>query len=86
MKIPCKKCLLAEMGMSAEYEDVQTFISVLPEDQKVYDEVYKEQLEICKRCDSLEEGTCLECGCYVEMRAIKKRLTCPSGLWKIEDR
>lgn len=72
------------MGMSAEYNDVQTFISVLSDEQKVSNEVYTARLEVCRHCSSLEEGTCMKCGCYVEMRAIKKRLSCPDedDKWK----
>lgn len=63
--------------MSVEYEDVQQFIAVLPDAQKVSQEVYNSRLAVCRACAHLSEGTCVKCGCYVEMRAIKKRMTCP---------
>ncbi len=77
MRIPCKKCLLAETGLSAEYENVKQFIEVLPEIHKVPQEVYEARLNICKECENLADGTCIKCGCYVEIRAIKNRMSCP---------
>ena len=33
--------------------------------------------EACKACGSLESGTCMQCGCYVEMRAARIDMHCP---------
>ena len=42
------------------------------------DGVYEERLKKCSACDRLAGGlTCMECGCFVLVRAKKKRLHCP---------
>ena len=40
-------------------------------------EEYEERLRICTECDSLMNGMCGVCGCYVEMRAAVKTHYCP---------
>lgn len=77
MKPICKKCLLAEADMKGVYESVKGYIAAIPQEQKVSDAVYAARLDICKKCDDLVNGTCVKCGCFVEVRAVKKRLGCP---------
>ncbi|MBR2950689.1 MAG: hypothetical protein IKC46_12660 [Lachnospiraceae bacterium] len=38
--------------------------------------VYEQRLAVCKECDYLEVGTCLACGCYVELRAAVNKNKC----------
>ena len=57
----CKKCLLSEIDDA----------------EKCREDEYKRRLGICKECVLLNEGTCGACGCYVELRAIKKDARCP---------
>lgn len=52
-------------------------IALLPEDEKAEAEVQKMRLLTCQGCDQLVMGTCGLCGCYVELRAAKKRMACP---------
>ena len=40
------------------------------------------RLACCKACDALNAGTCMQCGCYVEMRAARLDMHCPKeGQW-----
>ncbi|MGN0675261.1 MAG: DUF6171 family protein [Oscillospiraceae bacterium] len=77
MKPVCKRCLLAEAGMNGVYESVKGYIAAIPQEQKVSDKAYAARLDICRNCGSLTNGTCVKCGCFVEVRAVKKRLGCP---------
>lgn len=52
-------------------------IALLPEDEKAEEAVRKERLSFCQTCDKLINGTCSLCGCYVELRAAKRRMACP---------
>lgn len=45
------------------------------------EEKYKERLDICRSCDKLIRGTCLSCGCYVELRAATDKNRCPDKKW-----
>lgn len=68
------------------YELVREYIDALPEEMRADDELYQARLSLCRECDRLRNGTCLLCGCYVEMRAAKKHMSCPMvpARWKAE--
>lgn len=74
---PCR-CLLRDAGEQDLAQAVEEYILTLDEDIKAPKELYKHRLKICESCDSLFTGTCLKCGCYVEMRAAIKTNRCPS--------
>lgn len=35
----------------------------------VEDKVYEQRLSICRSCNSLRGGTCIECGCFMKIKA-----------------
>lgn len=83
-KKPCKRCLLSQMPEEGELQKlIAERIALLPDDEKADAEVQKKRLSICRHCDMLVDGTCGLCGCYVELRAAKKRMACPCvpGKW-----
>lgn len=45
-------------------------------------EVYQKRLEICQTCDARDNNTCMECGCYLPVKAYGKVWHCPRGLWE----
>ena len=70
-----KKCLLRDMsGVPLELEEYIESISL---DDRTPDAEYEKRLSICKSCPQLLEGTCLACGCYVEVRAAFRVKKCP---------
>ena len=77
-KKPCRKCLLSQMPEEGELQKlIAERIALLPEDERAEEAVEKERLSVCQGCDKLVSGTCGLCGCYVELRAAKKRMACP---------
>ncbi|MBO4604332.1 MAG: hypothetical protein J5657_03415 [Clostridiales bacterium] len=56
-------------------------IKALPPEELVSDEVLSERLVFCKECEKINQGTCLACGCYVEIRAAMKKGKCPYRKW-----
>ena len=82
IKKPCLKCIISEMEESEEYEKIKELLDEIPESLKASDIEYKRRIGICKACDRLVEGTCLLCGCYVELRAVQKNGKCPAKSWK----
>lgn len=74
----CKRCLLAEIDVDGLYKKVSELIELMPEDVKAPDDIYQKRLNICRSCESLENGICRECGCFVELRAASKKNYCPS--------
>ena len=73
----CKRCLLYEIAESDAYESVKNYIDSLDPGQKVNDTEYKTRLAKCRECDMLLAGMCRKCGCYVEVRAIRRDSHCP---------
>ena len=53
------------------------YVSELPENERVADDVYRARLRACADCPERAEATCRLCGCYVQARAAKKRARCP---------
>lgn len=78
----CKRCLLRELD-ETYFQSIYDYIDHLPEEQKADEGEYGLRLEKCKACDSLQNGMCALCGCFVEVRAAKKRMHCPkpTALW-----
>ena len=54
---------------------------MMPEREKASDKKYEIRLNCCRECEALAMGTCLECGCYVELRAMKNNARCPRKKW-----
>ncbi len=78
----CKRCFLYEIaGKEDVYAHVLRTRELLAAKDKASDSVYDKRLAIGRECDSLLEATCLKCGCYVEIRALKKDATCPLKRW-----
>ncbi len=76
-KKPCQ-CLLREAGENELADKVKEFINGLSEEAKSEEALYRQRLSLCKSCKHLLNGTCMKCGCYVEMRAAIKTNHCPS--------
>ena len=61
---------------------VQEHIEKIPVSNKVEEAVYQQRLALCSMCDNLLSGTCLKCGCYVELRAAFANQKCPDAKLK----
>jgi hypothetical protein len=42
---------------------------------------YRERLSICDTCDRHSGNRCVECGCWVTLKARGRTFTCPLGRW-----
>lgn len=80
-KKPCLKCLLRELDEEAYMEKLHCYIEMMDADVKTAQSIYENRLAVCRDCDYLEAGTCLACGCYVELRAAVKKNKCPYKKW-----
>ncbi|MDE6763368.1 MAG: hypothetical protein K2J73_06790 [Oscillospiraceae bacterium] len=73
----CRKCLFEEIDRDGVYSSIKELISALTEEKRTEENEYRHRLEICRQCNSLGEGTCGKCGCFVELRAAKADMHCP---------
>ena len=74
----CRRCLLAELADQVTAETIQDYISVIDPELKVEEQVYWARLRECRNCEHLINATCDLCGCFVEVRAIRKNQRCPN--------
>ena len=77
VKKPCIKCLLSDLDESEILGQIKKLILLMPKSEKCRETEYKRRLDICRECASLSFGTCEVCGCYAELRAIKRDNRCP---------
>ena len=75
----CKQCLLRDMAESDILRSIAECRSRLETDMRVSDALYERRLAVCRSCERLNAGTCLLCGCYVELRAAMRKLDCPDS-------
>ena len=77
----CTRCLLKDYSKE-QYEAIVTNgLASLPKEDLVSSEVAANRLDVCKECDRLNQGTCLACGCFVELRAALTKGKCPYSKW-----
>ncbi|MCR5207438.1 MAG: DUF6171 family protein [Eubacterium sp.] len=76
----CKKCLLLEAGEKVKHAELTAYLETI-KDSLTDEATSNNRLDICKTCDGLISGMCLNCGCYVEIRARLKDAGCPKEEW-----
>ncbi len=77
----CKRCLLSQMDKGRYDQIVLRALAAISDADRTCEKYYEERLHICRSCDNLISGTCLSCGCYVEIRAAMKKGRCPKKKW-----
>lgn len=74
----CRQCLLRDMLDPKAYErTVERVRRAMDARLRTPDAQYEERLHACSACDQLQNGTCMRCGCLVEMRAMRRDMHCP---------
>lgn len=73
----CRRCLLRESGRQNKEKEILECILRIKEGERADEKLYSQRLSLCRECDFLIDGTCLKCGCYVELRAAFKNNRCP---------
>ncbi|WP_026510468.1 MULTISPECIES: DUF6171 family protein [unclassified Butyrivibrio] len=76
----CRHCLLRDLE-GDEKEMIQKYRDAIDPEDRVSEAVYESRLKVCTECDKLSSGTCLACGCYVELRALGIVSRCPKKKW-----
>lgn len=77
----CTRCLLKDFSKEDYEKIVVQGIKALPPEDLVSDGVLSQRLAVCSSCEKINQGTCLACGCYVEIRAATKKARCPYKNW-----
>lgn len=78
MQIQCKRCLIQDEQLRV---NIRELLEVMPPEKRTSAELYSQRLQICAACNHLIKGTCVKCGCYVELRAAKNNKNCPEKHW-----
>ena len=77
----CTRCLLKDFSREQYEKIVVEGIGALPAEDLVSEEIESVRLGYCRQCDKINQGTCLACGCFVEIRAATKKGRCPYKKW-----
>lgn len=76
----CKRC---DIENATTPENIRAAVdrlkTLMPENEKCPEDMYIKRLESCAGCDRNSGGTCLECGCFVEIRALQIDFHCPGS-------
>lgn len=79
----CRQCLLRDtLDEAAYYRTVARFRETMNPRVRTPDAAYEARLDLCRACGHLQNGTCMRCGCLVEMRAMRLDMHCPPPLAK----
>ena len=81
MPKPCTRCLLKDYSKEVYDRLIVEGLKALPAEDIADGEVTALRLSVCQACEKLNQGTCLACGCYVEIRAALKTGKCPYSKW-----
>ncbi|MBO4902404.1 MAG: hypothetical protein J5518_06395 [Lachnospiraceae bacterium] len=73
--------MIRDLANSDYGERIGKYLDAIDPKDRTDDLLYEDRLSVCKACEKLETGTCLACGCYVEIRAAGKKTACPIGKW-----
>lgn len=77
----CTRCLLKDFSKEQYEAIIVNGLSSLPKEDLTEKSESDRRLDICRKCEKLNQGTCLACGCFVELRAALKKGKCPYGRW-----
>ncbi|MCR5329236.1 MAG: DUF6171 family protein [Saccharofermentans sp.] len=77
----CTRCLLKNFSREQYEKIIVEGIKALPPEELVSDEETARRLAVCQSCVKLNQGTCLACGCFVEIRAATQKGKCPYSKW-----
>lgn len=76
----CKKCMI---GIEAESDLllIEKNRAAIPEKRRATDPELDRRISLCEECEKRNGPTCLACGCYVELRALRADSHCPYKKW-----
>ena len=75
------RCLLRDAFPEDYRKYVDGLLQTIPGAEKLPEDQYRRRLDACRDCDQLNNGTCMGCGCLVELRAAYKKQRCPFRRW-----
>lgn len=76
----CKKCLIGQQAEDYLRMIEKSKAAIRPKD-RTPDERYAQRIAVCESCEHLKGPTCMACGCYVELRALRSNVKCPYRKW-----
>ena len=77
MAVVCRRCLLKDLNREEYFNSIYDYIQSIQGEERTPEEEYRKRLSLCQSCDYLVNGMCRHCGCFVEVRAVKRNQRCP---------
>ncbi len=78
----CRRCLLQDYDPEAYRTTIEEYLERIGRNDRADEKEYRRRLSVCEACDQLVQGTCMACGCYVELRAAGRHAGCPKKYWQ----
>lgn len=76
----CKKCFTG--AQAEEYAKmIAACRAAIPKRDLAEEGEYGRRMALCEGCEEFLAATCRACGCYAELRAMKKATHCPKKKW-----
>ncbi len=78
-----KECKGCSATVHHSFEEIKAnmaeYLKTIDPDQRTGRELYEKRLAQCGGCAGLYyESTCRHCGCFVQMRALRRTADCPN--------
>ena len=77
----CTRCLLKDLSYEQYEAIILNGLNALPKEDLADNAESERRLNVCRECEKLNQGTCLACGCFVEIRAALNKGRCPYKKW-----
>lgn len=76
----CKKCMIGVEAESYLLLIEKNRAAIAPK-YRASDALFDKRIALCEECEKRSGPTCLACGCYVELRALRIDSRCPYKKW-----
>ncbi len=80
MKHYCKRCLI-ELDEERYEEMLERSMAAIPSGDRADEALREQRVGVCQGCEFFTAAVCRACGCYVELRSLKKNARCPYKKW-----
>lgn len=82
MEIFCRRCMVPDYIEDKE-AFIEKYVDIIKPEERTDDAVYESRLRKCEKCEHHQNGICRLCGCFVVIRAVARRQSCPAspGRW-----
>ena len=74
---------LGQMALTVAKAIIDETKSIVSGDDPIDQDTINKRIEVCNSCEFFvkEDGRCIKCGCFMQIKASMRSQTCPIGKW-----